>query len=169
MQRNRSHFTLAIIVVLAGMFAGCFRMQLDTKGVQEPIYLSSKTPKEYTHLKTFELETNGSWFFFGLGEIKKPEISQLIKDEIASQQGDAVINLTIRSQTTFKDGFMTVISLLGLFYSPRTVIVSGTVIAFNKESNIQPSESIRLEEKQDDRFTVYSTDRLVNEKTKIIF
>jgi len=144
-------------------------MELDMISLDRSVYLSPNAPKEYTRLKEFTFDTKGSWAIFGLVTLSKPDLSELIKEEISRQNGDAVINLTIKTQTTFGDGFFTVIGLLGLIYHPRTVIVSGTVVSFTKETSLRPLNRIDLICIQQAAMVEYRADGFVDEHTELNF
>ncbi|MFA5835047.1 MAG: hypothetical protein WDA22_16335 [Bacteroidota bacterium] len=159
----------ALVLLATFIVSGCFRMQLDTISLDRSVYLSSSSPKAYTRLKEFTVNTKGSWAIFGLVTLSKPDLSELIKEEISRQNGDAIINLTIKTQTTFGDGFFTVIALLGLIYHPRTVIISGTVVSFNKESSLRSVESINLVCIQNAFETEYRAHGFVDENTELNF
>ncbi len=160
---------VVLTALLLPVVSGCFRMQLETKQLDQSVYLSSKTPKTYTRLKDFTVNTNGSWAIFGLVTLNTPELSSILKDEITRQQGDAVINLTIQSQTTFTDGLIGFIALLGLIYQPRTVIVTGTVVSFDKTSSLRLSPSADFMYSRQSNGVVYRTEEIVNEQTKFNF
>lgn len=166
-RRTALHKFTALILAASFCCAGCFRMQLDTPQLEQSVYLSSKTPKPFTRLKEFTVRTNGSWAIFGLITLKTPELSAIIKEEIARQQGDAVINLTIKTQTTFGDGLIGAVALLGLIYQPRSVFVTGTVVTFNKESSLGPERTIDLVAVPSSGGEVYRADGFVNGDTEL--
>jgi hypothetical protein len=143
-------------------------MELDALQLEQSVYVSSKTPAPFVRLKEFSIRTNGSWGVFGLLTLKKPELASILKEEIARQQGDAVINLTIRTQTTFGDALIGIVSVLGLIYQPRSVFVTGTVVSFTKESSMLPLRSadlVAVQQSGGECFRIDGVDGIVNSET----
>lgn len=160
---------VAIFLIISLAFSGCMPMQLETKELVQSVFLSSKTPVPYTRLKEFSATTKGAWAFFGAITVSKPDLSGVINEEIERQNGNAIINLTIKTQTTFTDGLIGTLALLGLIYQPRTVFVSGTVVSFDQQESPKPAESTLLKVQYESGLAIYQTTDIVNEKTEFHF
>lgn len=136
--------TLLVMLLSASLLTSCTKMGLDVSDLQSDIYLASTSTSDYTRLKQFTVKGKAGWLFFGAVSTKKFDLSAALKDEISKQNGDAIINLTIKTQTTFVDGLVTIIALVGLLYIPRTVVVSGTVVDINEASGLRPQNAAEV-------------------------
>ncbi len=138
---------LIISVAMVSMFAlaGCETVMLTAEGIPQPASMTGNVNKKYTIVKHFSRSLKGWFMVFDLITVSNPSVQKLVHNEILSAQGDAVINIRIKGQTTFWDDVPPVVlsvvgtlvappwgSLAGDIVSSRTFTVSGDVIRYTK-------------------------------------
>ena len=75
----------------------------------------------------------GAWLFWGMSKKDHPDVGELIDKEVSKLSGNGVINLEIKTTTTFLDGFLGVITL-GI-YTRRTILISGNVVKYTSSED----------------------------------
>ncbi len=135
--------TLIIVGLIIISFTGCMTVNLTAEGVEKTVAMSSNVNKKYTIVKHFSKDLKGYFTIFNLVTISDPKVSELIRNELISAQGDAVINIKIQGQTTFIDGLVPIgLGVIGGIIAPpygtfasyliglRTYTVEGDVIKY---------------------------------------
>lgn len=84
--------------------AGCMSVALTVEEFDKPVSLTGNINKNYTIVKHFSCDLKAWFAFFDLVTISEPNMQDALHNEILSAQGDAVINLKIKEETTFVDG-----------------------------------------------------------------
>ena len=136
---------LSIIGLTLLSFVGCATVHLTAIGIKKPAAMTSNVNKEFTIVRHFSRDLRGYFTIFNLVTISNPNVSKVIEEEITAGQGDAVINIAIKGQTTFIDGAVPVLlGILGAIIVPpygvyasnlvgmRTYTVEGDVIKYVK-------------------------------------
>ena len=116
---------LALLLVLASCTTVSFeglQMQTDLEG--------------YSVVREFEIELKdtkllGAGTGYGLMSLNQPDerIFEEIRREIDKASGDAAVDVTIQYKTTLGDMIWN--SLTGTLYSPRTIVVTGSIVKYN--------------------------------------
>lgn len=123
MKRTRA----PLLVVLAAVaMSGCYAMDIDTTGLDRTVYMSREGATEMERVARFETDTRASWLLWGLVELGEPEVASAIRREIRREDGTAVVDVELVTQTTFIDGLISALTL-GI-YAQRTTFVTGTVV-----------------------------------------
>lgn len=123
---TRSFRTLLVLPLLFA--SGCYRMALDATALSPDVYLTSSAQARagVQPLGEFEARTTASWLFWGLLPLKEPRIEDALQRELARGGANAVTALEIRTQNTFVDGLVRVLTLG--FYGQRTTFLKGTLV-----------------------------------------
>jgi hypothetical protein len=116
---------LALLLVLASCTTVSFeglQMQTDLEG--------------YSVVREFEIELKdtkllGAGTGYGLMSLNQPDerIFEEIRREIDKASGDAAVDVTIQYKTSLGDMIWN--SLTGTLYSPRTIVVTGSIVKYN--------------------------------------
>jgi len=123
---NKIILNFSLSLLLLGVF-GCAHMNIDADNSESSILMGAGLEDAgYSRMGEFSVVKEGAWLFWGLSKKNHPDIGKVIDEEVSKQNGHGVINLEIKSTTTFLDGFLAVITL-GI-YSRRTIEISGTVM-----------------------------------------
>lgn len=120
----------ALGVLLVGSAAlamsGCFAMDIDVTGLDPTVYVNREGAGDMERVARFETDTRASWLLWGLVELGEPRVGAAVRREIQREDGTAVVDVEIVTQTTFLDGLISALTF-GL-YSQRTTFVTGTVV-----------------------------------------
>ena len=104
--------------------------------------MTNEANEDFKIVKHFSKELRGWFTVFNLVTISNPDVQRLIQNELQATGGDAVINVSIKGQTTFIDGLIPVgVSVIGSLISPygfalgyligaRTYTIEGDVIKY---------------------------------------
>jgi hypothetical protein len=141
----KKKISILFLFVFILTIPACMTVNLAVEGIDKPVNMTSVTNKKYTIVKHFNREAKGWFTLFNLITIKDVNFDELIRKEINSVQGDAVINLQIKGQTTLVDGAIpTVLGLvgsaalppaggiLGYLVGARTYFIEGDVIKYTE-------------------------------------
>ncbi len=148
------------------MFSSCFKMKIESSALQDGLYLSSNTPKQFITIGEFKTSDKASWALIGLIKLRDADLTGVIRNMITKYNGNAVINLTIKTQETFSDRLIALLNL-GLFYWPRTMFVTGTVVTVEENASLQPKQSAGLVYVEGINGGYYVIHGLINENTLI--
>jgi hypothetical protein len=131
---------LLIVVFLSLSLTSCMTVHLNADGVDKQVNMTG-VGKKFQILKHFNVSKKGVFMIFDLITVSNPDVSGVIRDQLKSTQGDAVINLRITGQTEFIDGLVSVAlgtvgglvappygSLLGDVLGLRTYTIEGDVV-----------------------------------------
>lgn len=119
---------LGLALVVVGV-SGCYKLDIDATALEPHVYMSGPATVRGgagQSVGTLDAKTTGSWLFWGLMEMKEPEVDALIQEALTRAGGTAVHGLAIKSQQTVVDGLLGLITL-GI-YGQRTVFVEGTMV-----------------------------------------
>jgi hypothetical protein len=115
-----------LVLVAALTMSGCYAMDIDTTGLDPTVYLNREGAVEMERVASFEADTRASWLLWGLVDLGDPDVGEIVRHEVRRENGTAVVDVEIATQTTFMDGFISALTL-GL-YGQRTTFVRGTVV-----------------------------------------
>jgi hypothetical protein len=120
----------------------CTSVNINASGYDKTASLTS-SDKKFTILKHFSREMKCWYTFLNLIPLTEPNIAELLREETVSAHGDAIINVTIKGETTMIDAAIPVaMSIVGSMVSPqrgaflgllcgaRTYTVEGDVIKY---------------------------------------
>ena len=117
---------LALVVVAV---SGCYKLDIDATQLEPHVYMSGPATVRGgagQSVGSLDAKTTGSWLLFGLLPLREPDVDGLIQRELARTGGTAVHGLSIRTQQTFLDGFLSVLTFN--LYGQRSVFVEGTIV-----------------------------------------
>ncbi len=141
----RSYCTLLVLPLLFA--SGCYRMALDASALSPDVYLTSSAQARagVQPLGEFEARTTASWLFWGLLPLKEPQIEAALQRELARAGANAVTGLEIRTQNTFVDGLVRVLTF-GI-YGQRTTFLGGQLVrtataALDPDSNARVAAEV---------------------------
>jgi hypothetical protein len=127
--------TVALITLVAIVaLSGCATVMYDARSLGMPASLGEAGSTGYTVLSSFEINDKAAWVL-GLVPANKPAgdnqdyLATLLAEEIRKAGGDAVINVTLRTQTQPLDILVSIVTL-GI-YPTRTATITGDVIRFD--------------------------------------
>lgn len=135
---------LSIVAACLLSLVGCMTVMLTAEGVDKPAAMTSNVNKKFTIVKHFSRDIKAIFVIFNLVTVTNPKVNEVIRNEIVAGHGDAVINITIKGQTTFIDGLVPVAAgVAASFLSPfgifafnliglRTYTVEGDVIKYTE-------------------------------------
>ena len=130
---NKKILKFSLLLLLLGSL-GCAHMNIDADNAESSILMGrGNESASYTRIGDFSVVKEGAWLFWGFSKKDHPDVGEVIDKEVSKQNGDGVINLEIKSTTTFLDGFLGVITL-GI-YSRRTMEISGTVVKYTSSED----------------------------------
>lgn len=125
MRRSARRGVLLLAAALA--LPGCYALEIDASGLQPHVYLTPETRGGAAEqVGRFEAETRAAWLFWGLADIREPDLDDILARELTRLQANGVTGLEIRTQQTFVDGLLQAITL-GI-YGRRTVFVEGIAV-----------------------------------------
>ncbi len=131
--RNIIILKFSLSLLLLGSL-GCAHMNIDANNAESSILMGrGNESASYTRVGDFSVVKVGTWLFWGISIKDHPDVGEVIDNEVSKLDGDGVINLEIKSITTFLDGFLGVITL-GI-YSRRTIEISGTVVKYTSSED----------------------------------
>jgi len=163
----KSNKGMLLLLCLTLFLAGCYNMPLDTNALKSRVYLSSESGAEYTRKGDFTTSSKAAWAFFGAIPLKKADLANILDEEISKQNGDAVINLTIKTQHTFVDQLIGAVTLT--LYHPRTVFLTGTVISINNGVFRQPQKEAQMVFVENGEKSYFLIPGIINANTLIHF
>ena len=118
--------------IVISLLTSCATIALDSSTLLEPVQMNAAGTLDFTVIDSFSVNDKAGWIF-GLVPVNKPAgdghdyLKSILKAQIEEVQGDAVINLKLRTQIQFLD-FLT---WLVPFYTTRTVTITGDVIIYD--------------------------------------
>ncbi len=116
---------LAFVVILTLAFLqGCFT--LNQIGSTRDSGIEMTNSENASSIKNFTKTKKVNHFLWGLVSPDDSEVEKLISDEVKANNGARAVNVKLKYQQTFGNGFLTLITL-GI-YSPFTLTVSGDVV-----------------------------------------
>ncbi len=120
--------TLGVLLIgwVALAMSGCYAMDLDTTGLDRTVYMSRDGAVEMERVARFETDTRGSWLLWGLVELGEPDVASAVRRELRREDGTAVVDMELVTQTTFIDGLISALTL-GI-YGQRTTFITGAVV-----------------------------------------
>ena len=125
---------LGILCIGLLFISSCATIGQDATSLQQAASVNDTEDQPYTVLKSFKITDKAGWAL-GVIPVNKPAgdkhdyFKTMLEDQILDVGGDAIINLHIRTQNSFGDILITI--LTGGFYVTRTVTVTGDVIKYN--------------------------------------
>ena len=141
----KKFFLYSIAAASLLLFAGCATVYLTAEGVDKPAAMTASVNKKFTIVKHFREDLKAYFTIFDLVTISNPDVDKLIRSELVAAQGDAIINIRVRGQTTFIDGLIPVgLGVIGALLAPpygvyassligvRTYTVEGDVIKYTE-------------------------------------
>lgn len=134
---------ILVSLTLGITLSSCYRMTIETGKVGD-IYLTRphETSYSYTVIGVFKDSFKGSWLFWGLLPLKEPNLERALRNHIMRYQGDAIINLQLKTIYDPLDviiGFITV----GIF-NTRTVNITGNVIKISPQGLLPIKEEVTI-------------------------
>ena len=122
---RKSNAMLAFVVILTIAFLqGCFT--LNQIGSTRDSGIEMTNSENASSIKNFTKTKKVNHFLWGLVSPADPQVEKLISDEVKANNGTRAVNVKLKYQQTFGNGFLTLITL-GI-YSPFTLTVSGDVV-----------------------------------------
>ncbi len=122
---RKSNAMLAFVVILTIAFLqGCFT--LNQIGSTQDSGIEMTNSENASSIKNFTKTKKVNHFLWGLVSPDDSEVEKLISDEVKANNGTRAVNVKLKYQQTFGNGFLTLITL-GI-YSPFTLTVSGDVV-----------------------------------------
>ena len=122
---RKSNAMLAFVVILTLAFLqGCFT--LNQIGSTRDSGIEMTNSENASSIKNFTKTKKVNHFLWGLVSPADPQVEKLISDEVKANNGTRAVNVKLKYQQTFGNGFLTLITL-GI-YSPFTLTVSGDVV-----------------------------------------
>ena len=122
---RKSNAMLALVILFTLAFSqGCFT--LNQIGSTKDSGIEMTNSENATSIKNFTTTKKVNHFLWGLVSPADPQVEKLISDEVKANNGARAVNVKLKYQQTFGDGFLTLITL-GI-YSPFTLSVSGDVV-----------------------------------------
>lgn len=118
--------TVALLAAALMVLPGCYAMDIDASGLQPNVLMHTGDRAQPDRLGQFESRVTGSWLLWGLVEMSEPDIADAIDREVRRAGGSGVTAVGIRTQQTFIDGLLSLITL-GL-YGQRSTFITGTVV-----------------------------------------
>lgn len=109
--------TITLLAILS--MVGCATLTLESK-LNKPV---SMTKERGTQVKTFVMQKQAIWLFWGLIPISVPNIDDVVGAEVADHGG--VQNLKIKTEYTLLNWFLGAVTQ-GVIYS-QTVTIEGQV------------------------------------------
>ena len=122
---RKSNAMLAFVVILIIAFSqGCFT--LNQIGSTRDSGIEMTNSENASSIKNFTKTKKVNHFLWGLVSPADPQVEKLISEEVKANNGTRAVNVKLKYQQTFGNGFLTLITL-GI-YSPFTLTVSGDVV-----------------------------------------
>jgi len=122
---RKSNTMLAFVVILTLAFLqGCFT--LNQIGSTRDSGIEMTNSENASSIKNFTKTKKVNHFLWGLVSPDDPQVEKLVSDEVKANNGTRAVNVKMKYQQTFGNGFLTLITL-GI-YSPFTLTVSGDVV-----------------------------------------
>ncbi len=122
---RKSNAMLAFVVILTLAFLqGCFT--LNQIGSTRDSGIEMTNSENASSIKNFTKTKKVNHFLWGLVSPDDSEVEKLVSDEVKANNGTRAVNVKLKYQQTFGNGFLTLITL-GI-YSPFTLTVSGDVV-----------------------------------------
>ncbi len=122
---RKSNAMLAFVVILTLAFLqGCFT--LNQIGSTQDSGIEMTNSENASSIKNFTKTKKVNHFLWGLVSPDDSEVEKLVSDEVKANNGTRAVNVKLKYQQTFGNGFLTLITL-GI-YSPFTLTVSGDVV-----------------------------------------
>ncbi len=122
---RKSNAILAFVVILTIAFLqGCFT--LNQIGSTRDSGIEMTNSENASSIKNFTKTKKVNHFLWGLVSPDDSEVEKLVSDEVKANNGTRAVNVKLKYQQTFGNGFLTLITL-GI-YSPFTLTVSGDVV-----------------------------------------
>ncbi|MCH7681646.1 hypothetical protein IID10_20160 [candidate division KSB1 bacterium] len=122
---RKSNAMLAFVVILIIAFSqGCFT--LNQIGSTKDSGIEMTNSENASSIKNFTKTKKVNHFLWGLVSPADPQVEKLISEEVKANNGTRAVNVKLKYQQTFGNGFLTLITL-GI-YSPFTLTVSGDVV-----------------------------------------
>jgi len=121
-------------LVSVTILSSCATVNLNASTVEKPVKMNMAGEKSYTVVKEFTIKDKAGWVL-GIVPVNKPGgdnqdyLAQLLRDQITTAGGDAVVDVQIKAQNGFDDILINIVSL-GV-YATRTVTITGKVIKYN--------------------------------------
>lgn len=132
-----------VLCLFSLLFIGCSTVHLTSGGFNRPASMNSIINEKYGVVKHFSIETKGWFTLAGLYTFRDTNIQKILQNELDSAQGDAIVNIKIKGQTTFIDyllpmGIYSVATIvdprlfLAMYIVPtsRTYTIEGDVIKY---------------------------------------
>jgi len=116
------------MIFLLLFVAGCATVNLETKAAEDNISMSHVVNKNYKKITHFKRNTQAWFAIFDLATISNPNLRNIVEDEIRAVDGDGVVNLQIKGETTFIDGCISI--LTGSLIRPRSYTIEGDVVKY---------------------------------------
>ena len=131
--RNIIILKFSLSLLLLGTL-GCAHMNIDSGNSESSILMGrGGEGADYIRMGEFSVVKEGAWLFWGISKKDHPDVGELIDKEVSKLSGNGVINLEIKTTTTFLDGFLGVITL-GI-YTRRTILISGNVVKYTSSED----------------------------------
>ena len=123
MKKSNAMLTFVVILTIA-FLQGCFT--LNQIGSTRDSGIEMTNSENASSIKNFTKTKKVNHFLWGLVSPDDSEVEKLISDEVKANNGTRAVNVKLKYQQTFGNGFLTLITL-GI-YSPFTLTVSGDVV-----------------------------------------
>ena len=122
---RKSNAMLAIMLILATAFSqGCFT--LNQIGSTRDSGIEMTNSENASASKNFTKTKKVNHFLWGLVSPADSQVEKLISDEVKAANGSRAVNVKLKYQQTFGNGFLSLITL-GIYF-PFTLTVSGNVV-----------------------------------------
>ena len=103
MKKQKLHLILCLFCLL---FISCSTVHLTSGGFNRPASMNNITNEKFGVVKHFSVETKGWFTLASLYTFKDTNVHKLLQNELDSVQGDAIVNVKIKGQTTFVDSVL---------------------------------------------------------------
>ena len=103
MKKHGLHLILCLFCLL---FISCSTVHLTSGGFNRPASMNSIINEKYEVVKHFSVETKGWFTLASLYTFKDTNVQKILQNELDSVQGDAIVNVKIKGQTTFVDSVL---------------------------------------------------------------
>lgn len=141
----KKFFLVSTIAVFLLSFIGCMTVNLTSEGIDKPVSMTNNVNQQnFTVIKHIKRDVKGIFTLFNLVTISDTKINDILRSELQASQGDAVINVKIKGQTTLVDGAIPLAAtFVGSLISPvvgflaaymiglRTYTVEGDIIRYS--------------------------------------
>jgi len=116
------------MIFLLLFIAGCATVNLETRAAEDNISMSHIINKEYKTIAHFKRNTQAWFAIFDLATVSNPNLRNIVENEIKAVNGDGVVNLQIKGETTFIDGCISILTCS--LIRPRSYTIEGDIVKY---------------------------------------